>query len=69
MGNKSSGDLFWDEKKVTAALRRAVREALERHRRLGNPVCVWRDGKVVWLSPEELPVYDGEDSSSEVPDR
>lgn len=69
MGNKSSGDVFWDVEKVTAALRRAVREALERHRRLGNPVCVWRDGKVVWLSPEELPVYDGEDSSSEVPDR
>ena len=68
MGNKSSGDLFWDEEKVTAALRRAVREALERHRRLGNPVCVWRDGKVVWLSPEELPVYEGEESCSESPD-
>jgi len=65
MRNKSSGDVFWDVEKVTAALQRAVREALERHRRLGNPVCVWRDGRVVWLSPEELPVYDGEDASSE----
>lgn len=69
MGSKSSANPFWDEEKVTAALRRAVREALELHRRLGNPVCVWRDSKVIWLSPEELPVYEGEVSSSEITDR
>jgi hypothetical protein len=34
----------------------AVREALLRHKRLGNPVAVWREGRVVWLRPEEIPV-------------
>jgi hypothetical protein len=24
------------------------------HARLGNPVCTLRDGKVVWLSPQEI---------------
>ena len=41
--------------KVEAALRAAVRDALARHKRAGNPVAVWRDGKVVWLSPEAIP--------------
>jgi hypothetical protein len=26
------------------------------HKRAGNPIAVWRDGQVVWLSPEEIPV-------------
>lgn len=29
--HKSSGDPFWDDEKVAAALRRVVSEALERH--------------------------------------
>lgn len=37
-------------------MRRAVREALLFHKRIGNPVAVWRDGKVVWIPPEEIPV-------------
>lgn len=41
---------------IDEALRRAVREALLRHKKLGNPVAVWRDGKVVILPPEEIPV-------------
>lgn len=68
MKKESPASPFWDEKKVTAALQRAVKAAIERHRRLGNPICVWKDGKVVWLSPEELPVYDGDISSSELSD-
>ena len=34
----------------------AVREALIRHKRLGNPIAVWRDGRVVWIPPAEIPV-------------
>jgi hypothetical protein len=36
-------------------LRSAVRDALARHKKAGNPVAVWRDGKVIWLRPEEIP--------------
>jgi hypothetical protein len=36
-------------------MRRAVREALLEHKRLGNPIAVWREGRVVWLQPDEIP--------------
>jgi hypothetical protein len=39
---------------IDAAVRKAVREAVLMHARLGHPVCVSRDGKVVWLSPQEI---------------
>jgi len=32
----------------------AAREALLEHARMGRPVCEERDGKVVWISPEEI---------------
>jgi hypothetical protein len=43
-----------DLPRILKALTEAVREALLRHKRLGNPVAVWRDGRVVWLPPEEI---------------
>ena len=42
------------------SLRRAVAKALDRKRRLGQYAIVWRDGRVVRLSPEELPIYSPE---------
>ena len=39
---------------IEAALRRAVRAALERHRRAGNPVATWNEGRVEWIAPEQL---------------
>ena len=41
---------------INKAYERAVREALLRHKLLGNPVAVWRDGKVVLLQPDEIEV-------------
>ena len=38
-----------DRSKIEAALRAAVREALAFHKQAGNPVAVWRDGKVEWM--------------------
>lgn len=49
-------EMMIDGKEIDAALQRAVREALIRHKKLGNPVAVWRDGKVVIVPPEEIPV-------------
>ena len=40
---------------VEEALAKAVRDALRLHKRAGNPVPEWRDGKVRWLAPEEIP--------------
>jgi hypothetical protein len=41
---------------VTDALTRGIRQAMAVHKRLGHSVVVWRDGKVVWLPAEEIPV-------------
>lgn len=38
------------------AMKKAVREALRRHKLLGNPIAVSEGGKVVWIPPEEIEV-------------
>ena len=39
---------------IDAAHARAAREALLEHARMGRSVCESRDGKVVWITPEEI---------------
>jgi len=41
---------------VLRAMRQAVREALAQHRQAGDPIVVWRDGRVVWIPAAEIPV-------------
>ncbi len=40
---------------VTTAVREAVQEAVQMHKRLGNPVASWENGQVVWIAPEDIP--------------
>ena len=48
---------------VVAALRRAARSALLEHKRAGNPVASWEDGKVVITPAEEIEVEETPDGS------
>ena len=41
-------------KEIEKVLRRAVNHALLTHKRLGNSIAVWKDGKVVIVPPEEI---------------
>ena len=43
------------EDHITFAVREAVRQAIEDHARTGDPIVIWRDGKVVHVPPEEIP--------------
>ena len=43
---------------VLEALRRGVQQALLEHKRAGNPIAIWQDGRVVIIPPEEIPVED-----------
>lgn len=43
-------------KEVENIIRNAVRDALRFHKRIGNPVSTERNGKVVLVPPEEIPV-------------
>ena len=43
-----------DPDKVTKILQAGIQDALLKHKLLGNPICVWRDNKIVWIPPEEI---------------
>ncbi len=53
--NKDNGktdrikEILSDEKQITEALQRAVRDAVLAHKRAGNPIAVWKDGKAVLI--------------------
>jgi hypothetical protein len=47
-----------DDTQVDEAIGAAVLDALREHKRKGESVVVWQDGKVVCLSPEEIPIND-----------
>jgi len=55
---KDIGKLLDDREGMDRALARAVREAVLQHKREGNPVAIWRDGKVVWINPDEIELPD-----------
>ncbi|MFB2917147.1 hypothetical protein [Aerosakkonema funiforme] len=59
---KSIEEIFSEGTSIDRALNRAVQKAVWKHKVLGNPVSAWRDGKVVWIPPEEISIP--EDSSS-----
>lgn len=46
--------VFDDVKEVTRRFQVSVRESLLDNKQAGNPVAVWRDGKVVIVPPEEI---------------
>lgn len=49
-------DPGWTSDDIEAAVNRAVTAALRRHKERGESVVIWRDGKIVWLKPEEIEV-------------
>jgi hypothetical protein len=40
--------------KAKAALKEAVQEVVENHRRSRRPLAVWKNGKVAWVSADRL---------------
>jgi len=47
------------EKRAEIAFKIAVAKAINEHARLGLPVYVWRDDRVVELSPDEVRASSG----------
>jgi hypothetical protein len=54
---------------ITAAIRRAVREAIWEHYRAGNSITIWRDGAIVEVPPEEIPALLAASDADEGADR
>jgi hypothetical protein len=52
--------IMLDGRLIHQALREAWVKELIRHKRLGTPIVVWRDGKVVWIPAEEIEIPDAD---------
>ena len=53
---KDPVELMKDDKAVTAAIAKGVRAAIRRHKLLGESIVVWKNGKVVWIKPEDIDI-------------
>ena len=40
---------------ILIGAQQAVSEAIERHRRLGESIVIWRDGQIITLTGDEIP--------------
>jgi hypothetical protein len=59
VASKNLKDLFVaEEKAVDEAMQNAVEHALMIHKRAGNSIASWKDGKVVIIPAEEIPMVD-----------
>jgi hypothetical protein len=56
--------LFREGTPIDKALKQAVREAMIRHKKEGNSVVSWQDGKIVRIKPEDIPVSRGPERTS-----
>ena len=57
-GESNLAEHLAEAEAIEAAVQEAVREALLQHKRAGNPVVGWRDGKIEWVPAEQIPVED-----------
>ncbi len=54
--SKDVSRIFKEGTLIDDALREAVRKALLQHKRNGNPIATWQDGKVVWIPADQIQV-------------
>lgn len=55
---QSKNLLVTHAKDVEEILRHAVRQALLEHKRAGNSIVAWEDGKMVFIEADDIPVDD-----------
>jgi hypothetical protein len=40
--------------KAEAALKEAVRQVVEQHKKTGRPLAIWENGRVIYISPNTM---------------
>jgi hypothetical protein len=50
--------------KIYSGAKIAIREAIERHRKLGESISIMQDGKIVTLTAEEIPQVQNNESAT-----
>jgi hypothetical protein len=48
--------IFNDVDVVKTAMQAGINAALLKHKKMGESICVWRDGKVLWIAPEDIKI-------------
>ena len=56
LDNDNISKILNNPAKVTQIIQSGIKAALIKHKQAGNPVCEWRDDKIIWIPPEQIPV-------------
>ncbi len=59
MNEQSLTDLY---QKIDAGVKLAIAEAIEKHRKLGESISIWQDGKIITLTANQIPPLNPEKS-------
>jgi hypothetical protein len=62
---KDPGTILQDGAAIDRAIEMAGYDVVRRHRQLGAPLVLWRDGRVVEVPPESVPIPD-DDAANEI---
>ncbi|BAU13132.1 hypothetical protein LEP3755_36690 [Leptolyngbya sp. NIES-3755] len=46
--------------KINNGVKSAISQALERHHKLGEAIAIWRDGQVVVIPADQIPLIQSE---------
>jgi uncharacterized sporulation protein YeaH/YhbH (DUF444 family) len=63
INDREFSKLLEDRDRMLRLVRTAVRNAVLEHKRAGNPVAGWENGKVVIVPPEDIDLPEGESST------
>jgi hypothetical protein len=61
---KDIAAILQDGTAIDRAIERAGYDVVRRHRQLGVPLVIWRDGRVVEVPPESVPIPDDDDGAA-----
>lgn len=53
--------IFEDPVKLGKILQSGIHAALLKHKQAGNPICVDKDGEVIWIPPDQILIETGQD--------
>jgi hypothetical protein len=53
--NNGNGQSKLLSEKINQGVQKAIADAIEKHRKLGQSIAIWQDNQVVILAPEEIP--------------
>ena len=53
-GHRPTAEEIINSNLTLEGLREAVADTFREHKLLGLPIAIWKDGKAVWLQPEDI---------------